>query len=44
MIKRHHYRTPRMAVRFFLDSIEQGFSPSLVAVADGFEVSIWRHL
>lgn len=43
-IKRHNYGTARGAVRFFCDARLQGFSPSLIAVAGGFEVIVWEVL
>lgn len=40
-IKRVSFRTVRNAVMFFVDVQGQGYSPSLIKVSEGWEVSVW---
>ena len=40
-VKRHSYKTPEAAITFFCDCKAQGFSPALIQVADGWEVTVW---
>ena len=40
-VKRHSYKTPEAAIQFFGDCQAQGYSPALIRVADGWEVTVW---
>lgn len=40
-IKRHSYKTPEAAAKFFCDCKAQGFYPALIQVSDGWEVTVW---
>ena len=41
-VKRHSYKTAGAAITFFCDCQAQGFSPALIQVADGWEVTVWQ--